>query len=114
MPTDGIVIQSNDLKIDESSLTGESDQVKKGADCDPMLLSGTHVMEGSGKVVVTAVGINSQAGIIFTLLGAVEDAANKEDKKRKKEGKNIIFCKFHFQNLTLNSLILSPFKVGFF
>ena len=89
MPTDGIVIQSNDLKIDESSLTGESDQVKKGADCDPMLLSGTHVMEGSGKVVVTAVGINSQAGIIFTLLGAVEDAANKEDKKRKKEGRNL-------------------------
>ena len=80
-------MQSNDLKIDESSLTGESDQVKKGAECDPMLLSGTHVMEGSGKVVVTAVGINSQAGIIFTLLGAVEDAASKEDKKRKKEGK---------------------------
>lgn len=44
--------------------------------------------QGSGKVVVTAVGINSQAGIIFTLLGAVEDQANKEDKKRKKEGKN--------------------------
>ena len=46
------------------------------------------IFQGSGKVVVTAVGINSQAGIIFTLLGAVEDQANKEDKKRKKEGKN--------------------------
>jgi len=45
LPADGIIIQSNDLKIDESSLTGESDQVKKGIDCDPMLLSGTHVME---------------------------------------------------------------------
>merc|ERR1739838_1238496 len=56
-----------------------------GINTDPMLLSGTHVMEGSGKVIVTAVGINSQAGIIFTLLGAVEDAANAEDKKRKKE-----------------------------
>ncbi len=43
-------------------------------------------MEGSGKVLVTAVGINSQAGIIFALLGAVEDEANKEDKKRKKKG----------------------------
>merc|ERR1712203_643137 len=83
LPTDGIVIQSNDLKIDESSLTGESDQVTKGVNTDPMLLSGTHVMEGSGKVVVPAVGINSQAGIIFTLLGAVEDQANKEEKKRK-------------------------------
>ena len=46
--------------MDESSLTGESDQVKKGATVDPMVLSGTHVMEGSGKVLVTAVGVNSQ------------------------------------------------------
>lgn len=87
LPADGIIIQSNDLKIDESSLTGESDQVKKGPDVDPMVLSGTHVMEGSGKVVVTAVGINSQAGIIFALLGAVEDEAIKEQKKQKKLGK---------------------------
>ena len=86
LPADGIILQSNDLKIDESSLTGESDQVKKGVTVDPMLLSGTHVMEGSGKAVVTAVGINSQAGIIFTLLGAVEDEASKEEKKRKKKG----------------------------
>ncbi|CAB1353174.1 unnamed protein product, partial [Coregonus sp. 'balchen'] len=32
-------IVGNDLKIDESSLTGESDHVKKEADKDPMLLS---------------------------------------------------------------------------
>ena len=30
-------------------------------------------MEGSGKMVVTAVGTNSQAGIIFALLGATAD-----------------------------------------
>jgi len=84
LPADGIVLQSNDLKIDESSLTGESDQVNKGIDKDPMVLSGTHIMEGSGKVLVTAVGINSQAGIIFTLLGAAADEVEKEEKKRKK------------------------------
>uniref|UniRef100_A0A8C7YL25 Calcium-transporting ATPase n=1 Tax=Oryzias sinensis TaxID=183150 RepID=A0A8C7YL25_9TELE len=69
LPADGVLIQGNDLKIDESSLTGESDHVKKTQEKDPMLLSGTHVMEGSGKMVVTAVGVNSQTGIIFTLLG---------------------------------------------
>ena len=37
---DLILIQSNDLKVDESSLTGESDLVKKGINRDPMLLSG--------------------------------------------------------------------------
>ncbi|XP_069694637.1 plasma membrane calcium-transporting ATPase 2 isoform X4 [Periplaneta americana] len=87
LPADGIVIQSNDLKVDESSLTGESDHVKKGENFDPMLLSGTHVMEGSGKMIVAAVGVNSQAGIIFTLLGAAVDQQEAEIKKRKKEAK---------------------------
>ncbi|KAM6306846.1 plasma membrane calcium-transporting ATPase 1 isoform 10-T10 [Podargus strigoides] len=40
LPADGVLIQGNDLKIDESSLTGESDHVKKSLDRDPMLLSG--------------------------------------------------------------------------
>ncbi|XP_013915809.1 PREDICTED: plasma membrane calcium-transporting ATPase 4-like isoform X4 [Thamnophis sirtalis] len=83
LPADGILIQGNDLKIDESSLTGESDHVKKSLDKDPMLLSGTHVMEGSGRMVVTAVGVNSQTGIIFTLLGAGEGDEEKKVKKAK-------------------------------
>ncbi|XP_043563846.1 plasma membrane calcium-transporting ATPase 2 isoform X10 [Chiloscyllium plagiosum] len=85
LPADGILIQGNDLKIDESSLTGESDHVRKSADKDPMLLSGTHVMEGSGKMLVTAVGVNSQTGIIFTLLGAGGEEEEKKDKKAKKQ-----------------------------
>lgn len=84
LPADGILIQSNDLKVDESSLTGESDHVKKGESFDPMVLSGTHVMEGSGKMLVSAVGVNSQAGIIFTLLGAAVDQHQEEIKKMKK------------------------------
>ena len=94
-----MVIFSNDLILDESSLTGESDQIKKGLDTDPILLSGTHVMEGTGKVIVTAVGVNSQAGIIFTLLGAVEDAASEEDKKRQKKG-NVILIHESFLKAT--------------
>lgn len=41
-------------------------------------------MEGSGKMLVTAVGVNSQAGIIFTLLGAAVDQHQEEIKKMKK------------------------------
>ncbi|XP_059679417.1 plasma membrane calcium-transporting ATPase 2 isoform X9 [Gavia stellata] len=85
LPADGIFIQGNDLKIDESSLTGESDQVRKSVDKDPMLLSGTHVMEGSGRMLVTAVGVNSQTGIIFTLLGAGGEEEEKKDKKVKEK-----------------------------
>ncbi|XP_063783716.1 plasma membrane calcium-transporting ATPase 1 isoform X5 [Pseudophryne corroboree] len=83
LPADGVLIQGNDLKIDESSLTGESDHVKKMPEKDPLLLSGTHVMEGSGKMVVTAIGVNSQTGIIFTLLGAGENEDEKEKKEKK-------------------------------
>lgn len=94
LPADGILVQSNDLKIDESSLTGESDHVKKGESFDPIVLSGTHVMEGSGKILVTAVGINSQSGIIMTLLGAAGDEKKerktslKQKQDDKAEGKN--------------------------
>nr|XP_056722962.1 plasma membrane calcium-transporting ATPase 2 isoform X7 [Euleptes europaea] len=86
LPSDGIFIQGNDLKIDESSLTGESDQVRKSVDKDPMLLSGTHVMEGSGRMIVTAVGVNSQTGIIFTLLGAGEEEEKKDKKGKMQDG----------------------------
>lgn len=40
-------------------------------------------MEGSGRMVVTAVGVNSQTGIIFTLLGAGGEEEEKKDKKGK-------------------------------
>uniref|UniRef100_A0AC34GY99 Cation-transporting P-type ATPase N-terminal domain-containing protein n=1 Tax=Panagrolaimus sp. ES5 TaxID=591445 RepID=A0AC34GY99_9BILA len=95
LPADGIVVHSNDLKIDESSLTGESDSIKKSVENDPILLSGTNIMEGSGRMLVTAVGIHSQTGIIMTLLGAVEsnddegsgdetDGHNKTGHKKQK------------------------------
>uniref|UniRef100_A0A673M2C2 Calcium-transporting ATPase n=1 Tax=Sinocyclocheilus rhinocerous TaxID=307959 RepID=A0A673M2C2_9TELE len=72
LPADGVLIQGNDLQIDESSLTGESDHVRKSADKDPML-----------RMLVTAVGVNSQTGIIFTLLGAGEGEEEKKEKKGK-------------------------------
>lgn len=106
LPADGIIIQSNDLKIDESTLTGESDHVKKGEHTDPMLFSGTHVMEGSGKVLVSAVGVNSQAGIILTLLGAAH-TENKEQKKKKKKNKAdeeaAMSGNSHLGNITANT-----------
>ncbi|XP_046853514.1 plasma membrane calcium-transporting ATPase 1-like [Xenia sp. Carnegie-2017] len=76
IPADGLLVQNNDLKIDESSLTGESDLVRKG-DANPFILSGTKVMEGSGKMIVTAVGINSRSGQILKLLVSGADKAPK-------------------------------------
>ena len=41
-------------------------------------------MEGSGKVLITAVGVNSQTGIIMTLLGATD--TEKKEKKSDNKG----------------------------
>ncbi|VUZ46904.1 unnamed protein product [Hymenolepis diminuta] len=87
LPADGILIQCNDLKIDESALTGESDQVRKSETKDVCLFSGTNIVEGSGRIVITAVGVNSQAGIIFALLGATDDDAEKKKKDKKADSK---------------------------
>ena len=64
-----------------------------------MVLSGTHVMEGSGKMIVTAVGVNSQAGIIFTLLGAAVDEQEQAIKKMKK-GKTTFVPNLHLNSIT--------------
>ncbi|CAF1234832.1 unnamed protein product [Rotaria sordida] len=80
LPVDGIVVQSNDLKVDESSLTGESDLIKKYESKDPFLLSCTYVVEGSGKMLVLTVGEHSQTKMIFKLLGAIKEENNHEKK----------------------------------
>jgi len=54
--------------VDESSITGESDPIKKhaigthGEKIAPFLVSGSKVMEGTGLMVVLAVGVNTQLG----------------------------------------------------
>ena len=40
-------------------------------------------MEGSGKMLVTAVGVNSQTGIIFALLNSCQEEQEKSKKKKK-------------------------------
>jgi len=48
-------------------------------------IPGTHVMEGSGKMLTTAVGVNSATGIIMTLLGAAKSAEEEEKKRQRRE-----------------------------
>ncbi len=63
IPADCVLLGPHvDLKMDESSLTGESKQIaKKPGD---VVLSGTSATQGSAKMVVIAVGINSVSGKI--------------------------------------------------
>lgn len=61
---DGVVIEAKRLNIDESAMTGETNSVKKdsfenNANNNCFLVSGTMVVEGTGKMLVLAVGENT-------------------------------------------------------
>ncbi len=79
LPADLLLIEGNGLRLDESSLTGESEPLKKESyeKCreiidnnnsskvpSPLMLSGSNCLEGSGYAIVLAVGDHSQKGII--------------------------------------------------
>lgn len=67
VPADGLFISGYSLSIDESSLSGESEAVniEKGR---PFLLSGTKVQDGSGKMLVTSVGMRTEWGRLMVTL----------------------------------------------
>ena len=90
LPADMLMVEGNGVKIDESSLTGESNAVSKKpfekcneeleqGEKNPasmILLSGTNVIEGSGAAIAIAIGEHSQKGIIR---GTIDNA--QEDNK---------------------------------
>jgi Ca2+-transporting ATPase len=67
VPADGIFLHGTTKSIDESSLTGESHQVKKNEE-NPFLFSGCQVAEGTGFMIATAVSERSSEGQIQKIL----------------------------------------------
>ncbi|MFI7700605.1 cation-translocating P-type ATPase [Nonomuraea sp. NPDC049480] len=66
VPADAVVVESAALLVDESALTGESVPVDKGGESP--VSSGTVVVRGRGRAVVTAVGAASASGRIASLM----------------------------------------------
>ncbi|KAI5409866.1 hypothetical protein KIW84_055356 [Lathyrus oleraceus] len=64
VPADGVVISGYSLSIDESSMTGESKITHKDSK-DPFLMSDCKVADGSGTMLVTGVGINTEWGLLM-------------------------------------------------
>ncbi|XP_002512214.2 calcium-transporting ATPase 12, plasma membrane-type [Ricinus communis] len=62
IPADGLFLDGYSLKIDESSMTGESDHVEVNDSRNPFLLCGTKVTDGFGSMLVTSVGMNTAWG----------------------------------------------------
>lgn len=83
VPADARVIVSRTLRIDEASLTGESEPVNKEerivkseaapvGDRVNMLFKGTNVTSGSGRAVVVATGLGTEIGKIAQTLTGID------------------------------------------
>ncbi|MEU4330019.1 cation-translocating P-type ATPase [Nonomuraea dietziae] len=66
VPADAVVAEAAALLVDESALTGESVPVEKPS--DELVSSGTVVVRGRGRAVVTAIGLASATGRIASLM----------------------------------------------
>ena len=78
VPADCRIIQSQELGVDESPLTGESipvnkvpermNEEKKVADRNNMIYKGTAITSGTGKGVVTGTAMNTEIGHISSMV----------------------------------------------
>ncbi|KAL8548160.1 hypothetical protein ACS0TY_007470 [Phlomoides rotata] len=62
VPADGVFIDGHSFQVDESSMTGESDYLDVNSSHNPFLLSGSKVVDGYSRMVVTSVGMNTAWG----------------------------------------------------
>ena len=92
VPADCRIIESNNLKIEESSLTGETEPIEKSdevmlkndtsiGDIVNMAFMATTVVHGHGKAIVTETGMNTRVGKIANMM--IEDIAPETPIQRK-------------------------------
>lgn len=72
IPADGLFISGHDLAASEAVMTGETTDVSKNKDA-PFLLSGCQIVRGTGRMLVTAVGVYSQWGQLYVQLDRESD-----------------------------------------
>lgn len=109
---DGRLLECYNLQINESSLTGESLAVEKNtdlikddqvatADKSNMVFTGSFVTNGRGKVIVTAIGMETEIGKIANLLDTAKEKKTPLQVSLDHFGENLalgisIICLFIF------------------
>ena len=103
VPADARIIEAYTMKDDEASLTGESNPVQKSSetlpeatqlnDRDNMVYSGTVVVYGRGKAIVTETGMNTEFGKIAQMVQSAPTEETPLEKRLSGVGKWIgILC----------------------
>ena len=103
IPADARLVEAVNLKIDEAALTGESAPVNKNVavcseeiplnDRRNMAFTGTVVVYGRGKAVVTSTGMGTEFGKIAKMVQMTEEEETPLEKRTQSIGKAIgIMC----------------------
>jgi Ca2+-transporting ATPase len=103
VPADARLLEVYTMKTDEASLTGESAPVNKSAallseqtplnDRRNMVFTGTVVVYGRGKAVITSIGMNTEFGKIAQMVQAAPQEQTPLEKRMGNVGKWIgILC----------------------
>ena len=128
VPADLRLIESVNLKIDEASLTGESVAVEKQAtdtmnpdvplsDRRNAAYMGTLVTYGRGKGIVVGTGMDTQMGMIATMLQSVEEEQTPLQKKLDQLGKMLglaalVICAMVFGIYVLRAITNPMVELG--
>ncbi len=82
-PADGQIIEAKGLKINEASLTGESQAVAKqaGGGKEAIVFMGTIVEEGRAMIAITETGVDTKIGDIVALIKNTKERKTPLQKK---------------------------------
>ncbi len=95
VPADSFLLETNEFKVDESVLTGESVPVKKEVDNKKdkknLIFSGSNVVYGNCKALVIKTGMSTDIGKIADLIQSEETKETPLQQKLGKLGLNLGF-----------------------
>ncbi len=122
IPADARIIESNNLLIDESHLTGESEPINKNKnkiektnlqlyEMKNIVFSGSKVLQGHGKAIVIKTGNNTEIGRIAKNLEDIESEKTPLQKKLEKEIKFLVGLAFFSAIFVLLVFIFKNLKM---
>ncbi|MBP0019037.1 MAG: cation-translocating P-type ATPase [Cyanobacteria bacterium SBLK] len=101
LAADGQLLEASNLQIRESALTGESEAANKHAttplapdtplgDRVNMVFSGTEVVQGRGKIIITGTGMATELGKIAEMIQGVENEKTPLQKRMTQLGNVLV------------------------
>ena len=110
VPADGLYLTGHDLKIDNSQETGESVAVSIN-EGSPFILGGGAVESGDARMVVCAVGPNSQSGVTMMKIQEIDQEKEQSPLEKKLDKVAVTITWMGFAGSLLTFVVLLIFWI---